>query len=190
MQINDQQHVRLDRFQSTLDRSVPAYIEVFWLPAQWLIGSWIPGSWWRRFALKIFGSSIGEGVVIKPRVWIKFPWKLSIGANSWVGESVWIDNLASVRIGSNCCISQDCYLCTGSHDWSAPHFDLLTGAIVIEDSAWIGARSSIAPGVTIGAGAVVALGAVVTTNVSAWTVVQGNPAIAIKTRRIRQSEDV
>ena len=69
-----------------------------------LFNSWLPGSGWRVQLLRLFGASIGSGVVIKPHVRIKFPWKLSIGDYSWIGEEVWIDNLAEVSIGSNCCI--------------------------------------------------------------------------------------
>jgi hypothetical protein len=89
---------------------------------------------------------VGTGVVIKPHVRVKFPWKLYIGDHSWIGESVWIDNLAQVTIGSNCCISQGAYLCTGSHRWDRDTFDLVTKPIVIEDQCWVGAMARVAPG--------------------------------------------
>lgn len=66
--------------------------------------------------LAAFGAKLGRGVVIKPGVRVKFPRKLAIGDHSWIGERVWIDNLAPVEIGANCCISQGAYLCAGSHD--------------------------------------------------------------------------
>src|SRR5207249_2014007 len=85
----------------------------------------------KRFLLRAFGGNIGNGVVIKPRVNIKYPWKLSIGAYSWIGERVWIDSLGLIRIGAHCCISQGVYLCTGNHDWSDPLFSLVVEPITI-----------------------------------------------------------
>ena len=58
------------------------------------------------FLLRLFGAQIGSNVVIKPHVNIKFPWRLTIGDNVWIGEQVWIDNLDIVNIGNNVCISQ------------------------------------------------------------------------------------
>jgi putative colanic acid biosynthesis acetyltransferase WcaF len=111
-------------------------------------------------------------VVIKPRVNVKFPWRLEIGDHSWIGEGAWIENLAPVVIGSHVCVSQGAYLCTGSHDWSRVTFDLVTKPIRIDDSAWICAKAVIAPGVTVGKGAVVGLGAVATADVPEWRVLR------------------
>ena len=95
-------------------------VEVLWLVLDaLLVRSRVPGSAHRRLILRAFGALIGKRVLIKPGVRIKFPWRLEIGDDSWVGEDVWIDNLAPVQIGANCCISQGVYICTGSHDWGA-----------------------------------------------------------------------
>ena len=117
-----------------------------------MIRSGLPGSRLRIVILRIFGACIGSGVVIKPHVKVKFPWRLSIGANSWIGEGVWIDNLAEVKIGSNACISQGAYLCTGSHNWAVPTFDLVVRPIEIGDEVWICANTSVGPGCAPGAG--------------------------------------
>jgi len=114
--------------------------------------------------------------VVKPYVRVKFPWKLSIGDHSWIGERAWIDNLAEVRIGAHCCLSQGAYLCTGNHRWDRDAFDLVTGPICIEDHCWIGARASVAPGVTCGEGAVLAMGSVAVHDLRAWHVHRGCPA--------------
>jgi putative colanic acid biosynthesis acetyltransferase WcaF len=143
----------------SFSRGRPAIVVALWLLAEaLLLASWIPGSAHRRAVLRLFGARIGRGVVIKPRVRVKFPWRLAIGDHSWIGEGVWIDNLAEVRIGSNACLSQGAYLCTGSHDWSRVSFDLRTAPIVVEDGAWVGAMVSVGPGVTIGREAVATLG--------------------------------
>lgn len=166
-------------------RGRPALVEALWILVQALfVSSWIPGSWHRRALLKLFGADIAAGVVFKPGVRIKFPWRLTIGANSWIGEDAWIDNLADVRIGANCCISQGAYLCTGSHDWSARGFDLITRPITLEPGVWIAARASVGPGVTAGRGAVLGMASAAARDLDPWTVYAGVPAMAVRQRII------
>jgi putative colanic acid biosynthesis acetyltransferase WcaF len=77
-------------------------VEVLWLVLDAaLVRSRLPGGTHRRLILRAFGALIGKRVLIKPGVRIKFPSRLEIGDNSWVGEDVWIDNLAPVQIGAN-----------------------------------------------------------------------------------------
>src|SRR5689334_8186840 len=99
----------------------------------------------RRVLLRVFGADVASGVVIKPGVRVKFPWRLTVGTNSWIGEDCWIDNLEQVTIRSNVCISQGAYLCTGNHDWSDPAFGLMVKPIMIADGAWVGAKALIGP---------------------------------------------
>jgi len=160
--------------------------ELLWMIFNVLfVQSAIPGSFHRIYLLRMFGAKLAQGVVIKPGVRIKFPWRLKVGADSWIGEGVWIDNLDEVVIGSNCCISQGVYLCTGSHNWSAETFDLITKPIHIKDSAWLCAKSVVGPGVTVGEGAVLTLGGVANHDLDAWKVYAGMPAVAIKDRVIQ-----
>lgn len=166
-------------------RGRPAPVELLWMIVQALfVSSFLPGSWHRRALLALFGATIGAKVILKPGIRVKFPWRLTIGDNSWIGEGAWIDNLAPVTIGSNCCVSQGAYLCTGSHDWTAPGFTLITRPIILEPGAWIAAKAVVGPGVTIGRGAVLGLGSVATRDLDAWTVYAGVPAVAIKQRAI------
>lgn len=113
---------------------------------------WIPISRFKCVMLRMFGAAIGTGVVIKPNVRIKYPWKLSIGNYSWIGQDVWIDNLDQVNIGDNCCVSQGAYFCTGSHDHRSETFDLLTGPITVHSDAWITARCILLAGSIVEAG--------------------------------------
>jgi putative colanic acid biosynthesis acetyltransferase WcaF len=160
-------------------------VEALWLLAQALfVSSSLPGAGHRRLLLRVFGAKIGKGVDIKRGVRVKFPWRLVVGDNSWIGEDVWIDNLVPVTIGRNCCISQAVYLCCGSHDWSRPSFDLITRTIVIKDGAWLAARSAVAPGVTVGEGAVLGLGSVATKDLISWKVYMGVPAEEIRDREM------
>lgn len=164
--------MRLDLFRNhNFERGASRLKEAFWLLVSGIfIESWLPGSKWRVAVLTLFGARIGAGVVIKPGVKVKFPWRLEVGNHSWIGERVWIDNLAHVTIGKHTCLSQGAYLCTGSHDWSSENFDLVIGPITISDHAWICACSTLAPGSSIGEGAVVAMGVRAVGEIEAWTV--------------------
>lgn len=139
----------------------------------------------KRFVLRVFGAYLGKRVVIKPKVNIKYPWKLSIGDNSWIGELAWIDNLGQVSIGSNVALSQGCFLLCGNHDYKKASFDLIIGDISIEDGAWIGARSVVCPGVTCGSHSVLSAGSVATKNLEPYNVYQGVPAVKIRKREIK-----
>lgn len=132
--------------------------------------------------LKLFGSKIGKGVIIKPGVNIKYPWLLTIGDYSWIGEDVWIDNLAQVTIGLNCCISQGALLLCGNHNFRSESFDLIVKPITIEDGAWVGAKSVVCPGVTVKEDAIITVGSVVTKSLDAATIYQGNPAVSKRKR--------
>ena len=136
----------------------------------------------RRRLLRAFGARVAAGVVVKPGVKITLPWRLEIGANTWIGEEAWLLNLAPIHIGANVCISQRAFLCTGSHDWSSPTFDLITQPITVEDEVWLCAQVFVGPGVTIGKGAVVTAGSVVTKSLPAGMVCSGNPCVPVKPR--------
>lgn len=136
------------------------------------------------FMLRTFGARIGEGVVIKPPVTIKYPWFLEIGDNSWVGEGAWIDSLGKVTIGKNVCISQGVYIATGNHDYKKETFDLLVKDVVIEDGVWVGTKAVVCPGVTLKTHSVITAGSVVTHDTEPYTIYQGNPAQAVRKRII------
>jgi putative colanic acid biosynthesis acetyltransferase WcaF len=131
--------------------------------------------------LRLFGSRIGMEVRIKPGIHIKYPWKLEIGDYSWLADC-YIDNLDQVKIGKNCCISQQAVLITGNHDYSRTNFDLMNGPIVLEDGAWIGAAAKVGPGVTLHSHAVLTLGSVATKDLLPYVIYQGNPAMKVKDR--------
>lgn len=134
--------------------------------------------------LKLFGADIGKGVVIKPGVRIKYPWKLRIGNNSWIGEYVWIDNLSDVTIGKNVTLSQGAFLLTGSHDHTKTSFDYISFPIVLEDGVWIGAKAVVFGGVTCFTHSILGINAVAENNLKAYVIYKGNPAIAVIERRI------
>lgn len=136
------------------------------------------------FLLRLFSAQIGKNVIIKPGVNIKYPWKLVIGNHSWIGEKVWIDNLAPVTIADNVCISQGAMLLTGNHNFSTTSFDLRVAPVVIGPGTWIGAKSVVCPGVTAHSHSVLTVNSVAIKDMEPYTIYQGNPAVKIKDRVI------
>jgi len=139
---------------------------------------------WKKFLLRVFGAHVGNGVIIKPHVSIKYPWKLKIGNHSWIGEGVWIDNLGEVVIGDHCCLSQGAMLLCGNHDYSKVTFDLMIGNITLENGVWIGAKSVVCPGVICREHSLLSVGSVATKELEARGIYQGNPASKVKERII------
>lgn len=141
-----------------------------------------PSSKFRVWLLRAFGAQVGCNVVIKPGVNVKYPWLLEIGDYAWIGENVWIDNLAKVRIGNNVCISQGAMLLCGNHNYKKSAFDLMLGEITLEDGCWIGAQSVVCPKVTVHSHAVLGVASVAHHDLDAYWVYQGNPAVKVRER--------
>jgi putative colanic acid biosynthesis acetyltransferase WcaF len=156
----------------------------FMVNALFLINPLNPSSAIKIFWLKLFGAKIGKGVVIKPSVNIKYPWNLQIDEYAWIGEKVWIDNLSQVKIGANCCLSQGAMLLCGNHNYKVPTFDLIIGDITLEDGVWIGAQAVVCPGIVCGSHSVLAVASVASSNLEAYGIYRGNPAVKIKERKI------
>jgi putative colanic acid biosynthesis acetyltransferase WcaF len=143
---------------------------------------------WRRFLLRLFGAKIGKKVLFRPTVRTTYPWKLSVGNYSWIGDDVVLYTLGEINIGSNVVVSQKSYLCTGSHDYQKPTFDIYAKPINIEDQVWVATDVFIAPGVTIGKGAVVGLRSTVLNDLPAGMICFGNPAKPVKPRIMEDEE--
>lgn len=140
-----------------------------WQIAWMLASGFLTTRWWcplkiRIAVLRAFGATIGNGVLIRHNVRIHWPWKLTVGDNSWIGEQAWILNLEPVTIGSNVCISQGVLLCTGSHDRDSPTFEFDNSPIAIGSGVWIATRATVLRGVRIGSGSTVGAHQVVTRN--------------------------
>lgn len=140
-------------------------------------------SFFKKQLLQFFGAKIGRSLVIKPNVNIKYPWFLEIGDNVWLGENVWIDNLAKVKMGNNVVLSQGSYLLTGSHDYKKENFDLLLGKIILKNGVWIGATATVCPNVICHEHSILSVGSVATHDLEPYSIYQGNPA-AFKRKRV------
>lgn len=180
--------MHLDTFDNRdFDRGAPRAKQLLWMLCCWLLlSSGLPGAGWRVGLLRLFGARIGHGVNFKPGVRVKFPWRLTVGDHCWIGEDVWIDNLAEVTLGNHVCVSQGAYFCTGSHDWGKQAFDLIVKPINVGAHAWLSAKCVLAPGVCVGDGAILGLGSVATQALDPWVIYAGNPAVQVRQRHVRQ----
>lgn len=129
----------------------------------------------RSAILRLFGAKVGKGVIIRPTARFTFPWKVEIGDYSWIGDDVVFYSLDQIRVGTHCVISQKSYLCTGSHDIQDPAFGLKTAGITIGNGVWVATDCFVAPGVEIGANAVIGVRSSVFKNIPAEQVCWGNP---------------
>ncbi len=156
----------------------------YYLNAIFLKTSLIPINGFKAFLLRSFGAKIGKKVTLKPGVNVKYPWHLTIGHHTWLGENVWIDCLVPVTIGNNVCISQGAVILTGNHNYKKTSFELITDSVILEDGVWIGACALVNAGVTAASHAVLTSGSVATKNLDPYTIYQGNPAVKIRLRAI------
>jgi putative colanic acid biosynthesis acetyltransferase WcaF len=130
----------------------------------------------RRWLLRLFGARVGVGVLIRPSARFTYPWKVQIGDYAWIGDDVVVYSLGEISIGKNAVVSQRSYLCAATHDYRSPDFKMYALPIVIEEQAWLATDVYVAPGVTIGKGAVVGARSSVFTDMPPMMVSFGSPA--------------
>jgi putative colanic acid biosynthesis acetyltransferase WcaF len=179
-------NVRLDKFKANtnFDRGAGKFKEMLWylIKIIFFLSALPYPSSLKCSLLRLFGATIGKGVVIKPRVNIHFPWKLSVGNYVWIGEEVFILNFEIITIGNQVCISQRAFLCGGNHDYKNPSMPYRNGSITLEEGCWIGANVFVGPNVIIGLDTVISAASVVTKSVEANGIYQGNPLMFFKNR--------
>jgi len=137
---------------------------------------------WRRFLLRLFGARIGRGVLIRPSVEITYPWKVSIGDYSWIGDGAILYSLGEITIGSHTVVSQYCYLCAGSHDPRSISFDLVAKPISIGSECWLATDVFVAPGISVGDAAIVGARSTVLHDLPPAMVCYGYPAQPVRAR--------
>jgi maltose O-acetyltransferase len=142
-------------------------------------------AWYRH----VLGMRIGEGSTLMMDLYLYIRGRagsgrhgITIGRRSIINQQCCLDGRGGLTIGDNVNISAGVWILTDSHDMHDPSFPEILAPVIIKDHAWIGSRALILPGVTLGEGAVVAAGAVVTSSVEPYTVVAGMPARPIGTR--------
>lgn len=139
---------------------------------------------WRIFLLRLFGAKIGRHCAVRNSAKIWAPWNLELGDWVAISEDCDIYSVDKIHIEDRSTISRGVFLCCASHDVTSSIMELTYAPIVIGHDVWVAGRAIILPGVSIGEGAVVAAGSVVTKDIEPWTVVGGNPARFIKCRKL------
>ena len=143
---------------------------------------------WRRFWYRLFGAQIGRGVLIRKSVRCNYPWKVVIGDFAWIGDEAWLYALDHITIGAHAVISQQVYICTGTHEITDPHFGLKIAPIIIGEGAWIALGALVMPGLTVGAGAVVGARSVLTHSAVPMGIYLGTPAKLVGTRLMNDAK--
>lgn len=158
-------------------------VQLWWL-VQSTLFRWSPqvAYGWRRALLRLFGARIGSQVIIRPTVTITYPWKVSIGDHAWVGDRAVLYSLGRISIGAHAVVSQGAHLCAGDHDHQDPSFPIRGRDIVVGDQAWVAADAFLAPGVTIGVGAVIGARSAVFRDMPEGMVCVGHPCRPIHPR--------
>ncbi|MFZ4456098.1 MAG: acyltransferase [Bacteroidales bacterium] len=141
-----------------------------------------PSHRFRLFILRMKGATLDKSIAIQRGCQFWNPAKLDIGSGSVVGFNVNLDSRKGLVIGKNVTIASDVMIWTLHHDYNDPQFSTIGNKVSIGDYAWVCSRAIILPGVSIGEGAVVAAGAVVSRDVAPYTVVGGVPAKKIAER--------
>ena len=169
-------------------RGRSAFIVQLWWIVQGTLFAWSPQFFygWRNFLLRSFGATIGDHVRIRPSARFTYPWKVSLGNYSRVGDNTILYSLGEISIGNHSVISQQSYVCAGSHDYSSITFDLYADPVRIADQVWIAADVFIAPGVSIGTGSVIGARSTVLGDLPGGMICYGNPAKPIKKREIKE----
>jgi putative colanic acid biosynthesis acetyltransferase WcaF len=159
------------------------YVQIWWLVHSTLFAMSPQVFYrWRVFLLKLFGAKVGRHVIIRPSVKIVYPWKLTIGDYSWIGDNVELYTLGEIIIGENTVISQRSYLCTGGHDYGKETFDIYAEPIRIGDSCWLATDVFVSPGVTIEDNCVIGARSSVYKDISKGSICHGNPAKFIRNK--------
>lgn len=135
-----------------------------------------PFNRWRLLWLQWFGARICGRPFVHQRARVQIPWNLTLHDRACLGDGANAYSLGEIEIGEGATVAQEAYLCTATHDFSNPALPVQTARISIGKNAFIGARALILPGVSVGDGAVVGAGSVVTRDVAEASVVAGNPA--------------
>lgn len=139
----------------------------------------------RRGWLKILGMDIKGKVLLYEGYHIRNPKGITIEDGVSIGPNVLLDGRKGLHIGKSAVIAYDAIIWTLNHDYNDLHFCGKGAPVSIGEYAWICSRSIILPGITIGKGAIVASGAIVTKDVPEYAIVGGTPAKIIGKRDIK-----
>lgn len=161
-------------------------VQLWWI-VQASLFKWSPqfAYGFRSVLLRLFGAKVGKNTVIRPSATFTYPWNITIGDYAWIGDDVVVYSLGPISIGAHAVISQRSYLCAGDHDYTEKNFPIRGHRIVIEDQVWVATDVYIAPGVTLGQGAVIGARSSVFKNMPSCYVCIGSPCKPVKQREMK-----
>lgn len=140
----------------------------------------------RKLSFRLAGVRIGKGTTIHMGAKFFRPSGVSVGDDTIIGDRAFLDGRDRLIIGNHVDIASEVMIYNSEHDISAADFHAISEPVEIKDYVFIGPRAIILPGVTIGEGAIVAAGAVVTKDVEAFALVGGVPAKVIGERPLKK----
>ena len=160
---------------------------VFWGLAWLLLARFTPPPLhaWRRLVLRVFGAEMGRGARVHASVRIWHPGNLSLGENTLIGPGAILYNQGAIRIGARTVVSQRAHICASTHDVHDREFQLQLRPVVIGDACWVAAEAFVGPGVTMANGSVLAARGTLFADTAEMTIYRGNPAEAVKQRRLQ-----
>ena len=178
-------HIQINPYQKPWPFSIHVVL-VLWKITWSLLCSWTPKflNPWRLLILRIFGAKITGLPFVHQSVQIRIPWHLTLQHRACLGEKVQVYSLGKIEIQQGATIAQEVYICTGTHDFNNPSFQLITKKITIGQNAFVGVRAMILPGISVDKNAVVGAQSVVTKDIAPNQIVAGNPAKKIGKRTI------
>jgi putative colanic acid biosynthesis acetyltransferase WcaF len=167
-------------------RGRSAVVVQVWWAVQATLFAWSPQFLYplRVWLLRIFGARIGCDVLIRPTARITYPWKVSIGDHSWIGDDVVLYSLGDITVGRNSVISQRSYVCAADHDPQDLSFAIRSRPISIGDGVWIATDVFIGPGVNVGDNTVVGARSSVFSSLPSNSICNGSPARVRRQRYI------
>ena len=184
----------LDARQSRPLEGGPAFslgnrlLRLIWTVAWLLLARWTPPPLhgWRRLVLRAFGARVGPGAMVYASVKVWLPGNLELGPHVMVGPGVRLYNQGRITVGERTVISQRAHICASTHDVRDPHFQLVVRPILIGPGCWVAADAFVGPGVTMAARSVLGARGALFGDTEADGIYQGNPAVKIKQRALRE----
>lgn len=165
-------------------------LQVAWSYLWMLLCAWTPKPFngWRLFWLRLFGAQLHGKPFVHQLARIQLPWNLIMHDRSALGERANAYSLGTIELKARSTVAQEAYLCAATHDFENPNLPLKVGKITIGEDAFLGARTFVMPGITIGDGAVIGACSVVTRDVPSWIIAAGNPCKPLKKRIVSGSK--
>jgi putative colanic acid biosynthesis acetyltransferase WcaF len=143
---------------------------------------------WRRLVLILFGAKIGKNARIYSSAKIWLPSNLTVGEGAIIGPGAIIYNQGRISIGAHSVVSQRAHLCAGTHDIASSSFTLVCRPVVLGSGCWVAAEAFVAPGVTLGDGAILGARGALFEDAEPMAIYRGNPAKMIGLRKREQTQ--